>query len=404
MSTAKTGPSAGLAALLAALTFLALPAGVLGGGGYGQDPGYSQQGGGYWQQGDSPRGGYHQQGGGYYPPPGRWKRPRPDPYDGAGHARLGRTMGGAAGIAAGSMAGAALATAVIKSAGVAALGPLAPILIGTAITAAGAWIGAKGLSMVGQEGDRLLGPDMTWAIVGGIAGSVLGFTLLPSLGPFAGPMGRIIGAALGGFVGGTLGKIFAPTLDRVATPPVIYGATGALLGGVGFGPVGALAGAAGGYALGRVMDRGFFIDPHTRPRDVSRDIRNEFAGVTDRFRDYRETLGDWVHGRANRFRDRLSSRWGYYDYPSDYYTDYSDSRRYAYELGYGQGGDSSGWGGWAGEVAPDLKTARDRYYQALQEFQRVSAHGSPAERASSVHRVHETQQEYLRLKYYYGAR
>ena len=56
---------------------------------------------------------------------------------------LGRTLGGAAGIAAGSFGGAALASAVIKSAGVAAMGPIAPILVGTAITAGGAFLGGK---------------------------------------------------------------------------------------------------------------------------------------------------------------------------------------------------------------------------------------------------------------------
>ncbi|MBI4862054.1 MAG: hypothetical protein HY815_17630, partial [Candidatus Riflebacteria bacterium] len=205
-----------------------------------QQGGYYQQGGGYQQGGYYQQGGGYQQGG-YYGKPGVDVRNDP-----AGKARLGRTLGGAAGIAAGSFGGALIASSVIKAAGVAALGPVAPILVGAAITAGGAFIGAKAFSLVGQGMDRTMGPGMTWTLMGGIAGSIAGFSLLPALGPFAGPMGRVIGAALGGFLGGMIGKVASPVLDRYATPPMIYGATGAILGGVGFGPLGAVAGAAGG--------------------------------------------------------------------------------------------------------------------------------------------------------------
>ncbi len=174
---------------------------------------------------------------------------------------LGRTLGGAGGIAVGSFGGAAIASAVIKGAGLASMGPIAPILVGTAITAGGAFIGAKVLSHGGAWMDRALGPDMTWTLVGATAGAVAGFALLPSLGPFAGPAGRVVGAALGGVVGGLLGKIFAPGLQHYATTKMIYTATGALLGGAGMGIPGALIGAVGGYTLGSIFDNNFFATP-----------------------------------------------------------------------------------------------------------------------------------------------
>jgi hypothetical protein len=174
---------------------------------------------------------------------------------------LGRTLGGAGGIAVGSFGGAAIASAVIKGAGLATMGPIAPILVGTAITAGGAFIGAKAMSHGGAWMDRALGPDMTWTLVGATAGAVAGFALLPSLGPFAGPAGRVVGAALGGVVGGLLGKIFAPGLQHYATTKMIYTATGALLGGAGMGIPGALIGAVGGYTLGSIFDNNFFATP-----------------------------------------------------------------------------------------------------------------------------------------------
>jgi hypothetical protein len=282
----------------------------------GYNQGYYQQGGGYYQQGygytPSSGGGFR----GFTSRIGNWLDRTLGGGDGEG---LGRTLGGAAGIAAGSFGGAALASAVIKSAGVAAMGPIAPILVGTAITAGGAFLGAKLLSHGGSWMDSALGPDMTWTLVGGIAGSVAGFALLPALGPFAGPAGRVIGAALGGVAGGVLGKIFAPHLQRFATTKTIYGATGALLGGVGFGIPGALMGAVGGYALGSIFNKNFFSEPGSSlTGDLRRnavDLQTPYYGLRGATAD----IGNWVRGGTNSIGNRLrSNNDSYYDYTRGY--------------------------------------------------------------------------------------
>lgn len=280
---------------------------------------------GYYQQGYG-GGGYYQQGYGYQPSGGgfrgftsrigNWLDRTLGGGDGEG---LGRTLGGAAGIAAGSFGGAALASAVIKSAGVASMGPIAPILVGTAITAGGAFLGAKLLSHGGEWMDHSLGPDMTWTLVGGIAGSVAGFALLPALGPFAGPAGRVLGAALGGVAGGVLGKVFAPHLQRFATTKTIYGATGALLGGVGFGIPGALMGAVGGYALGSIFNKNFFSEPGS---SLSGDLRRNAVDLQTPYYGLRgatSEIGNWVRGGTNSAYNRLrSNNDAYYDYTRGY--------------------------------------------------------------------------------------
>jgi hypothetical protein len=399
-----TGLAIGLAVLLLpALALAQNPAqyqpypqqqgpGWTGGGWYEQQRQQGQQGQGWYQQG--PGYGY-----GYGHGGGPWREG--SPYDPAGRARLGRTLGGAAGIAAGSFGGAMLASAVIKAAGVAALGPIAPILVGAAITAGGAFLGAKAFSLAGQGLDRTLGPDATWTMVGGIAGAVAGFALLPALGPFAGPMGRVLGAGLGGFLGGALGKMLAPKLDRHATAPMIYGATGALLGGVGFGVVGAVAGAAGGYVLGSIFDRNFFVDRNGSLRSTVADARDDVYDLRERFRDYRETVGDWVHDRVDRFGDRLRTRWPYYDHDSHYYDDYADSRRFVSQNYANAGGGSGiGYENYSSESAfsGNLEQAKAAYYRALEDFQRVNASGSPGQRADGARRVHEAQVNFQRAK------
>lgn len=358
-----------------------------------QYPAQYQQG--YQQQYQYPQ--YYQQG--YYQ---QQQYPGPTAkLDSAGESRLGRTLGGAAGIAAGSFGGAMLASAVIKAAGIAALGPVAPILVGTAITAGGAFIGAKGLSALGQAGDRLLGPGTAWTLVGGIGGAIAGFTLLPALGPLAGPAGRVIGAALGGIIGGTVAKLLAPKLDKVGTPAGIYGATGALLGGVGFGPIGALAGAAGGYALGSIFDKNFFADRNGSLRSNYEDARDHVYDLRDKVGDWKDTVSDWFHNRTDRFRDRMSMRWNYYDHDSGYYDDYADSSQFVNQYtGWGQRGYGIGYQNYSSESGFNggLSDAKARYYRALEEFQRVNASGTPAQRADAAKRVHEAQVNFTRAK------
>ncbi|MBI4858905.1 MAG: hypothetical protein HY815_01320 [Candidatus Riflebacteria bacterium] len=277
--------------------------------GYGYNQGYGQ---GYYNQGYANQGyynqGYYQQNQGSW-----WDKLKNSFTGGTGSQGLGRTLGGAAGIAAGSFGGAALASAVIKAAGVASMGPIAPILVGTAITAGGAFLGGKLLSHGGSWMDRAMGPDMTWTLVGAIAGSVAGFALLPALGPFAGPAGRVIGAAVGGVAGGLLGKIFAPHLQKFATPNTIYAGTGALLGGLGFGIPGALIGAVGGYALGSIFDKNFFSEPGS---SLSGDLRRnavDFRQPAYALQNGANTITNWVSNTGNYVENRLRTpSYGYY--------------------------------------------------------------------------------------------
>jgi len=185
---------------------------------------------------------------------------------------IGRTAGGALGVAAGSFGGAALASSVIKAAGLSSMGAIAPILVGSAITAGSAFVGGKIGSHGGAWMDNTLGPDTTWTLVGAAAGAMAGFTLLPSLGPFAGSAGRVLGGALGGMAGGMLGKMFAPTLQQVMTTKTIYGGIGALVGGAGFGIPGVLAGAVGGYTLGSIFDNNFFSDGTSLRQDLQTNV------------------------------------------------------------------------------------------------------------------------------------
>ena len=324
-------------------------------------------------------GGYYQQGYGYQPAQSGFKGVTSSISnflnstfgDGDGEG-IGRTLGGAAGIAAGSFGGAALASAVIKSAGVAAMGPIAPILVGTAITAGGAFLGAKLLSHGGEWMDNALGPDMTWTLVGGIAGSVAGFALLPALGPFAGPAGRVIGAALGGVAGGVLGKIFAPTLQRFATTKTVYGATGALLGGAGFGIPGALIGAVGGYALGSIFNKNFFAEPGS---SVTGDLTRNAVNLQTPYNSLQNagsSISNWVRGGTGNLGGQLRSNNDYaYDYTRGNPAGYSP---YAYAPGNtatagGTGSATAGEGNGAAadgaaEVDRQLKEATAGYQAA----------------------------------------
>ncbi len=358
------------------------------------------------------------------------------PYDGAGNARLGRTLGGAAGIAAGSFGGAALAAAVIKGAGLATMGPVVPILVGSAITAGGAFLGAKLHSSLGQSGDRALGPGTTWTLVGAIAGSMLGYAFIPALGPFAGTAGRIIAAGVAGLAGGILAKLFAPQLDKIATPRNIYAGTGAVIGAVGFGPVGAIAGAAGGYALGAIFGDNFFADKRSSPSGYMRNVQDEYYNVTDKFRDFKYTISDWFGNKTDRFGDRMRDNWDYYDRPSAYYDDYYQDRSQMYDyigrdqqayLGndyyqdhyqdswdrgrgdqfsfdYSQNGSSMfdlgvSYSQDRGGSLMEIKARRDRDYQ---EFQSVQRRGDSGRMRQALERYNRSESEYREYQRQYG--
>jgi hypothetical protein len=177
----------------------------------------------------------------------------------------GRTVGGSIGMAAGMVGGAALASAVIGAAGIAAWGPAAVMLIGSAITIGGAFAGAKLFSSMGGKFTKALGRDNMWMMIGAVLGTVAAIALITTTGGiFAGAGGLLIKAMIGGIAGGVIGKLFAPQLEALATPRNLMMGMGALVGGLGGGIPGAIAGAVGGYALGAIMDDNFFTQPGDR--------------------------------------------------------------------------------------------------------------------------------------------
>jgi len=80
---------------------------------------------------------------------------------------------------------------------------------------------------------------MTWTLIGASLGSLAALMLIPALGPAFGVMGPMIKVLLGGMIGGVLGRLFAPQLESVASPKVLYGAAGGVVGGLAGGVPGA---------------------------------------------------------------------------------------------------------------------------------------------------------------------
>jgi hypothetical protein len=385
MSAVQSGVRRSTALLGIAVLCLALcgPADAQYQYGYGQYPqGYGYQQGGYYggySQGPSwYQGGYNQPSTGLFSGVKNWFNNTfgQNVSDGSG---IGRTAGGAAGMAAG------LASAVIKSAGVAAMGPIAPILIGTAVTAGGAFLGGKLLSRGGSWMDNAMGPDMTWTIGGAIAGSVAGFALLPALGPFAGPAGGVVGAAVGGLAGGLLGKMFAPTIQRFATPKTIYAAAGAAVGAMIPGPgkiIGILGGAVGGYVLGSIFDKNFFSEQGS---SLSGDIQRNVV-------DYRQpyyaaqngaaNISNWARNTTAHLQNRISNvgQPNYYNYTGYGSVGYNNPYVYASNgSAYGSGYYGAYAPSTTGSVASDAASLADlqaRYRQAVSKYQSMEQAGS----------------------------
>lgn len=251
----------------------------------------------------------------------------------------GRSIGGTLGLAGGMVGGAALAHAVIGAAGIAAWGPLATFLIGSAITVGGAFLGAKLFSNMGGKFTQALGRDNMWMMIGAVIGTVAAIALIPAAGPFAGAAGLIAKGMIGGIAGGVLAKIFAPQLETLATPRNMMLGVGALVGGLGGGIPGAIAGAAGGYVLGAVLDDHFFSQPGDSIRNYL-PFQGSNAGIGDSLR------GAWdrLTGSAGNASDRVGDFWDrnyhrnqYYDpvYRQSY--QYSSGRDFGYDSPYDYG-------------------------------------------------------------------
>ncbi len=240
----------------------------------------------------------------------------------AAQAHIGRTLGGAAGVAAGAFAGTSIASAVISAAGIASLGPAASILVGGGIIVGCGLVGGKAFSALGELMERRLGPRATWIMLGASIGAIAAMALLPATGIFAGAAGVALKGLIGGVAGGVFAEFFSDDLEAYATPRTIYAVTGGVLGAAtGAGFVGSAIGAAGGYALGSVMDDEAFVDVDGRCGRRPTLWRR----ARDRYRLWRENVEDWYYGKEDCFKQRLP-----YDDTADwyqasvYYGDYGD--------------------------------------------------------------------------------
>ncbi len=237
---------------------------------------------------------------------------------------LGRSLGGSVGMAAGFVGGAAIAAAVLKASVFATMGPLVPLLVGTAITLAGGFLGAKFLSKGGEWLTSKLGKQNTWMMIGSMIGTIAAIALIPTLGPFAGAGGLIVKGLIGGLAGGILGRLFANQLETLATPRMLMAGMGAVLGGLAGNIPGAIAGLAGGYAMGAIFDDHFF----SKPGDSIKNYLPDFSGITNSLRNAGSRIGDWANGVGDNLQDRWNedyyanqygSSGGYHYYQDPYY-------------------------------------------------------------------------------------
>lgn len=354
------------------------------------------------------QGGYYDQ---YQQGAGRYDGYRNDAYGSGGNWRdwddrgqasngqePGRTMGGSLGLAAGMVGGAALASAVIGAAGIAAWGPLAVMLIGSAITVGGAFAGAKLFSNLGGKFTEALGRDNMWMMIGAAAGAVAAIALIPAAGPFAGAAGLIVKGLIGGLAGGVLGKLFAPQLESIAQPRYLMLGMGALLGGLGGGIPGAIAGAVGGYALGAILDDHFFSQPGDSVSNYLPFGDGGIRGIGDTLGNAWDRLTNWGQNRVDDtkdFWDRNYNRDDYYD--PVYRQSYSNARGrnfgydqpydygYQYDGYYAYAPQASNFGDAAGSLRAEYTRLKDiissgratqadyqRYRQVDQQYRQLS--------------------------------
>lgn len=296
-------------------------------------------------------------------------------YNKNGNEGVGRALGGAAGLAAGAFGGTALAASITAAAGGALVG-IPGIIVTSCVVAGLGLVGAKLGSHAGGWVDKTLGPDMTWTIFGASAGALLALMFLP-LGPVAGAMAPFLKVAIGGLVGGVLGKLFAPKLQSVATPKLIFAGLGGLVGGLGFGIPGALAGVAGGYVLGGMFDKSFFSQPgRSLTQDLGVDgLFGGFGNIANWFKRRGDDVQDWVQNNGRRFQDRMYGN----SYDDSYY---NTCRDYGYDKGWGYENDEHykhdeyGWSSQTGQndyykgysQGGDLYERRQRSDQSYRDF------------------------------------
>ena len=302
---------------------------------------------------------------------------------------ISRTLGGAAGLAAGSMAGAAISSAVVGAAGIASMPAIVPLLVSTAIVGASAWTGAKAFSKLGLALDRAAGPKAVWMMLGATLGAVAACALIPTVGPFVGTVGLIAKGLLGGLAGGVLFGLLHKQLDYVATPRNLYAAAGGAIGAVAGGIPGAVAGVAGGYALGSVLDDGFFAD-----EDI-RNINMRARRDKRRYTDHRDDIEDWYHNRCDRFEERRRIHSDYYDQVEDCFysqNDFDDGGHYKAHQRPGRRQQE-----YQNE-SERLLQLQANWKEALAEFEEgnIDPDTTPREREQLLRRVRQTQAKYER--------
>lgn len=340
---------------------------------------------------------------------------------------IARTLGGAAGLAAGSMAGAALSSAVIGAAGIASMPAVVPLLISTSIVGASAWGGAKVFSKMGLKLDEVAGPKATWAMLGATLGTVAAIALIPATGIFLGPAGLIVKALIGGIAGGSIAALFSDQLETIATPRNMYAAAGGAVGAVVGGIPGAIAGVAGGYGVGAMLDNAFFADEGEDWDDERYDRDNDRGNNNGRGRyvDCRDDIEDWTHNRVDRFEERYRQRpdryadvedsyyWqnDYYDNDPDRWNEATKTKRskgWDKSYRYNNRDDFETYDNTDAEVEEDcdnlsnserLSRAKSSWTEAVAKFEEASIdpNANRKEVAHYLENVHVTQRAYTKV-------
>ena len=248
-----------------------------------------------------------------------------------GGGELGRSLGGAMGMAVGAIGGAALASAVVKAAGIAAMGPLATVLTISAITAGSLFLGSKVFSTLGQSLERSMGAKNLWTMIGAAGGAVAAIALLGTAGVFAGPAGLLFKALIGGVVGGSIARLLSGVLETVATPRILYAAVGGLIAAVGgMGFAGAIGGIAFGYVIGSIMDSVYFADRNRTLKGYVNEGRYKAGNIFDKLSYSVNRVKAWVSGKLGRAGNAVRRNWDE-DYSNPYYKQYYDR---GYSTGY----------------------------------------------------------------------
>lgn len=259
-----------------------------------------------------------------------------------GGGELGRSLGGATGMAIGAIGGSALAAAAVSAAGIATMGTLATTLTIATITAGSMFLGSKVFSTLGQSLERSMGAKNLWTMVGAALGAVACIALIGSAGVFAGPAGLLLKALIGGIAGGTLARLFSNQLEAIATPRILYAATGGLIAAVGgMGFVGALGGIAAGFVLGSIMDSVYFADRERSLKGYVDEGKNKAGSIMSKFTGWTSSIKNWISGKTGGVGNWVEDNWDRDSNNSNYNDYYNAGWDTGYQTNYGDYGQSN---------------------------------------------------------------